>query len=189
MKSFSKTPSDFFKMCIFVALVMYGPFITQEFYHYKKTNELQQLSSRTVIQNLSSRINNLSFIQKEAVCLAQNIYFEAGNQSTKGREAVAAVTLNRVKDQRFPKTTCGVVFQNNKNGCQFSWTCDNKPDVITNEKVFGEALSIAQDFLTGRKSSRIISTDVVYYHADYVKPKWAEEKKFAGAVGAHVFYR
>mgnify|MGYP003324414285 CR=1 FL=1 len=41
-------------------------------------------------------------------CLAQNIYFEAGNQPFIGRYAVANVTLNRVNDSQFPNTVCDV---------------------------------------------------------------------------------
>ena len=37
----------------------------------------------------------------ELTCLADNIYFEARNQGTAGWQAVAAVTLNRVKTQGF----------------------------------------------------------------------------------------
>ena len=40
----------------------------------------------------------------EVNCLALNIYHEARNQPTVGKLAVAMVTLNRVKDERFPNT-------------------------------------------------------------------------------------
>ena len=189
MKNVSKTPLDFFRLCLMIFIIMYGPFITLELYKFKERVELYQLNSQTVIGNLNSKVNHLSSIQQQAVCLAQNIYFEAGTESSVGKEAVAAVTLNRVKDSRFPKTTCAVVYQNNKNGCQFSWTCDNKPDVIRNEKVFGESLNIAQQYLLGKKNPSKITRDVVYYHANYVKPDWAEKKRKVTTIGAHIFYR
>ena len=77
-------------------------------------------------------------------CMADNIYFEARNQGTAGWSAVASVTLNRVKDKRFPNTVCEVVKQGptreswKKNGkyyplkhrCQFSWYCDGKKDKV-----------------------------------------------------------
>ena len=44
-------------------------------------------------------------------CLADNVYFEARNQGTAGWSAVISVTLNRVKDKRFPNTVCEVVKQ------------------------------------------------------------------------------
>ena len=71
----------------------------------------------------------------EVNCLALNIYHEARNQPTVGKLAVAMVTMNRVKDERFPNTVCGVVtqglYKNNQpiiNKCHFSWWCDGKSD-------------------------------------------------------------
>ena len=63
-------------------------------------------------EKLESNIGpKVSFDIKEARCLAENIYHEARDQGTAGWLAVAAVTLNRVTDDRFPDTICGVVFQ------------------------------------------------------------------------------
>ena len=80
----------------------------------------------------------------QATCLAENVYFESRNQGTAGWSAVISVTLNRVKDKRFPNTICEVVKQGptreswKKNGtyypikhkCQFSWYCDGDKDVV-----------------------------------------------------------
>ena len=71
-----------------------------------------------------------SFVMADEVrCLATNIYWEARNQSIQGMYAVADVTLNRVKDKRWPSTVCEVVKQRRKGVCQFSWFCDGKPDL------------------------------------------------------------
>jgi len=46
----------------------------------------------------------------EIYCLAQNIYFEAGNQPLAGKIAVSQVVLNRVEHYAYPDTVCGVVY-------------------------------------------------------------------------------
>ena len=84
-------------------------------------------------------------------CLTKNIYFEAKNQSIAGQLAVALVVINRVKDKRFPKTICDVIYEGptyeswktrqipdlpkesrkyypRRDRCQFSWYCDGKSD-------------------------------------------------------------
>ena len=89
----------------------------------------------------------------ELFCLAKNIYFEARAESMQGKVAVASVVKNRVKDEKFPKTYCGVIqdgkhyeswktrgiqdiqpkdriFVPRKNQCQFSWYCDGLKDII-----------------------------------------------------------
>ena len=47
----------------------------------------------------------------EVACLAEAIYFEAGNQSDAGRLAVGHVILNRQEMREYPDTICGVVHQ------------------------------------------------------------------------------
>ncbi len=49
--------------------------------------------------------------EQQLDCLAINIYREAGHDSFEGKVAVAQVTMNRVKDGRFGKDVCGVVYQ------------------------------------------------------------------------------
>ena len=47
----------------------------------------------------------------EVACLAEAIYFEAGNQSDAGRLAVGHVVLNRQEMKEYPDTICDVVHQ------------------------------------------------------------------------------
>ena len=47
----------------------------------------------------------------EIYCMAQNIYFEAGNQPLAGKVAVAHVVLNRTKHMNYPADICGVIYQ------------------------------------------------------------------------------
>ena len=51
------------------------------------------------------------FREMEATCLAKNMYYEARNQGLAGQFAVSLVVMNRVKDDRYPNTICGVVEQ------------------------------------------------------------------------------
>ena len=68
----------------------------------------------------------------EVTCLAKNIFWEAQNQPVLGMVAIADVTLNRVKDPRWPNTICAVVEKRRwikkRLICQFSCFCDGKSD-------------------------------------------------------------
>ena len=72
------------------------------------------------------------FSANEQQCLATGIYFEARGESVKGQAAVAQVILNRVRNPAYPKTICGVVYQNEnwRNRCQFSFACDGIKDRV-----------------------------------------------------------
>ena len=117
-------------------------------------------------------------------CLAENAYFEAGNQSTKGKVAVTHVVMNRVKDDRFPKSACAVVHQKSRGVCQFSWVCEGNKR-IRNMAMFAEARRVAENVYLGN------TYDVTYgskfYHANYVNPHWRLDR--VTQIGAHIFYR
>ena len=150
-------------------------------------------------------VEDFSVSDTEVTCLADNIYFEARNQGTAGWQAVAAVTLNRVKDSRFPNTVCEVVKQGptreswKKNGtwypvrhrCQFSWYCDGKADVVHKKdfKIYDEIQNLSYVSLIPSVKLLDITDGATHYHADYVKPAWAKTKTKTVEIGDHIFYR
>lgn len=122
-------------------------------------------------------------------CLALNIYWEARSEPITGQLAVAAVTLNRVQDPRFPSSVCGVVRQGGeirRHRCQFSWWCDGKKDDPKDANSWRRANTLA------RLSSAGIVDDptqgAMWYHADYVTPYWAAKKERVAQIGRHIFY-
>lgn len=125
-------------------------------------------------------------VQQEIQCLAQNIYFEAGAEPHAGKVAVAEVTMNRVKEG-FAKTVCGVVNQKNKGVCQFSWVCEPKKPVIKTSE-WAESRKIAENILISKKKYSTMQ-GALFFHADYVKPAWADTKDFVQQVGRHLFYK
>lgn len=187
---------DSIRLCVFVGICGLTLFFAQEIYHanvrYKNLeNELydNQKSADEIIHDLKRKLSSVEFIRNETECLAKNIYFEAQAEPYQGKLAVATVTMNRVQSGKFPSTVCGVVLQKNTGGCQFSWVCDNKTDIVRSRKDYVESVEMAEEVLLSSKRSRIIPSDALYYHADYVKPYWAKTKKFFTKIGAHLFYR
>lgn len=124
--------------------------------------------------------------QKQVDCLADNIYHEAGYEPDDGKVAVALVTLNRLQDPRFPKDICGVVKQKTRSTCQFSWFCEHK---ITNraKEVYTQARDIAVHVYVNYEKLQDITGGALYYHADYVNPRWKLEK--TTTIGRHIFYK
>jgi spore germination cell wall hydrolase CwlJ-like protein len=138
---------------------------------------------------------------QEVTWLAKNVYFEARNQGIAGQIAVAQVTLNRVKDRRFPNTIKGVVTQSLykkswrdgspvpiKHKCQFSWWCDGKTDTIFDWKSFNKIKTLMLTF-TSNNSIIDITEGATHYHADYVLPDWAATKRKTIEIEDHIFYR
>lgn len=152
-----------------------------------------------------------AFRQSEATCLAKNMYFEARNQGLAGQIAVSLVVMNRVKDERFPNTICGVIEQGPvreswktrgkkvaeierkyfpvRNRCQFSWFCDGKSDDPKEPITYGRLLDIALDLVYGNLEVVDITEGATHYHADYVFPAWRKTKTKTIEVADHIFYR
>lgn len=147
-------------------------------------------------------------------CLAQNIYHEAKNQSMAGMISVARVTMNRVKDRRYPDTVCEVIQEGPvkeswktrsdptlsddqrvyipvRHKCQFSWYCDGKSDDIADpehNRAWLRARDIAYDVLAYNRWNGIVE-GATHYHADYVKPSWRHSLTLISTIDNHIFYR
>ncbi|WP_065372684.1 cell wall hydrolase [Ensifer adhaerens] len=130
------------------------------------------------------------FGKEEQACLAEGIYFEARSESLKGQAAVAQVILNRVRNPTYPKTICGVVYQNKtwRNRCQFSFACDMIRDLIYSRSHWKMAKEVAMAVTAGKIWLPEVGS-ATHYHATYVNPPWAKTMKRVGKIGMHVFYR
>ena len=151
---------------------------------------------------------------EQEFCLAQNVFFESSVDNKAGMAAVADVTLNRVKDTRYPNTVCEVVYQAImkeswktkqypdlpaserkyipvRNKCQFSWYCDGKSDDIPiGAENWVKAQMVAWEMMHNG-TLRGISDGSTHYHATYVKPVWRKDigMTLVGRIGSHIFYR
>lgn len=199
MTSFNK---KFFKFLSIITLLSYGLYgfnsyaetaIEREAREYSlgvgeviqdikdDAREQQRKVTQQRIQTQNIRLAN----NRELKCLADNIYYEAGNQSTKGKLAVAAVTINRVNSPKFPKSVCSVVYQRTKRVCQFSWVCEGKKSVRSAQQ-YAESKNVAEKVLLYGANDGILSRNVLFYHADYVNPGWNLRR--VAKIGDHIFY-
>ena len=121
-------------------------------------------------------------------CLATAVYFEARGEPLEGQFAVAEVILNRVDSARFPSSICSVVRQGSSrpNACQFSYTCDGKPEVVHEREAFARAGKIARLMIDGR--DRALTSGAKYFHATYVRPSWSRVFTRTATIGRHHFY-
>jgi hypothetical protein len=127
---------------------------------------------------------------KELNCLAEAVYFEARGEPEIGQRAVAQVVLNRAASGVYPKSICGVVYQNQnrRNACQFSFACDGKPEVKNETAAWREAQVVARQVASGDVETPALRT-ATHYHALYVQPAWAAKMTRLSKIGLHVFYR
>jgi spore germination cell wall hydrolase CwlJ-like protein len=130
-------------------------------------------------------------ISTAAMCLAMNIYHETRAKSIPDAWAVASVTLSRAKSH---DRVCEVVFAHR----QFSWTTGLSSKIAgkyhlsesltpCEVAMWARSIRVANAALAGRVFD--FSLGAKHYHADYVRPAWADPKKRTAVVSRHLFYR
>lgn len=132
---------------------------------------------------------------KDIECLARNIYYESGAESLEGKVAVAVVTINRSRDERFgPKTLCGIIHARTNIGkgvivCQFSWTCVTKRPIKKDSEHWKVSKEVAENIARGDYSEYAYKyRKALFFHAISVKPSWAYVKRVVARIGGHIFY-
>lgn len=130
---------------------------------------------------------SIAVTEADLECLQQNMFFEARNQGEEGKLAVAFVTINRATHAKFPSSLCDVVWQRK----QFSWTHDGKRDRpnlanVLERRAWEKCGELARLAVSGELPSTV--GDATFYHADYVKPKWARSMVEVAEIGQHIFY-
>ena len=150
--------------------------------------------------------NRVKYTIADAECLAKNIYFEAGVESTAGKLAVANVTINRTSNKNYPNTICGVVQEGIhyynaakdkhfpvRDRCQFSWYCDGLLDEPREGRTWESAQELAKRVLVNHYDKALIDiTDgATHYHANWMEtyPSWSKKKKVMASIDRHIFYR
>lgn len=155
--------------------------------------------SRPELRSGLFRANDLDL---QTGCLAIAIYYEARGETELGQIAVAQVILNRVKSRKYPSSICNVVYQNAhwRNRCQFSFTCDGRPEDPRELFAWAKAKSLAQAINCRNDCARSARQDpplmrldeamrrASHYHATYVEPRWSRRLKRSGRIGQHIFY-
>jgi len=123
-------------------------------------------------------------LSEELQCLAGAVYFEARGEPIEGQLAVAQVIINRTESSAFPSDYCGVVTQR----AQFSFVKNGRiPSRRSNAGAWERARKIARIAHEGLWNSE--ARDSLYFHATYVKPRWARTKQARATIKTHVFYR
>ena len=115
-------------------------------------------------------------------CLAKAIYFEARGTSSDGQAAVGHVVLNRARSAEFPSSVCAVI----SDGCQFSYRCDGRPDVLAHSGDRVRAYRIAERVLARDAD---ITDGALFFHSARIPPGWFSTRPRVGQFGGNVFYR
>ncbi len=136
------------------------------------------------LHELVGMIDAESDLTEQMRCLAGAVYFESRGEPLAGQLAVANVVINRAEDRRWPSSYCGVVYQRS----QFSFVKNRRmPRVNTNSHAWQKAKAVAR--IAHDEMWDSPAADAVYFHANYVSPRWSRAKTKLAQIDTHIFYR
>ena len=129
--------------------------------------------------------------------MALKLYPAASNDSTMGPREGGQVVMSRVYDYRVTDYVCDGIHQGKhyngypvRNRCQFSWYCDGKSDKPREAYAWAYAQMVAADTLIGQGIDVTDMTQgATHYHANYVRPYWADKLEYTVTYGSHLFYK
>ena len=132
-------------------------------------------------KRLNTAYQTVKATNAELLCLAKNIYYEARGEPTRGKIAVAQVTLNRVTHRtEFQSSICQVVYAKH----QFSWTMEQHRE--PRGPAWHEAQELAKAVIIG--TAYLPNFKALYFHNLTVQPKWNKTKELVARIGNHIFY-
>lgn len=166
----------------YLAIFFLGMWFIDKYHEYNQLKEFEAVRKDLVRQEKEAEKN----------CLKNALWYEAGNQSLYGIEAVASVIHNRKIHPDYPSTYCGVIHQKS----QFSYTLLGKPDVEIikanfrpmEAKAYANVEQVADKVIDG-EFQPVLDQSVRFYAASYVKNYWTKTKNVAARIGGHVFYK
>ena len=147
----------------------------------------QVLEKRIASDSAIPPVNDIrEYSDREVMCMAKALYFEAGGEKELGVRAVGFAIVNRSQHKQYPKTICGVVNQRSKYGCQFSWVCDRKSDSPANAQLYAHMREVALLVLYQQVDNPV--GRAISFHNPTVRPSWARRMTYIRRIGGHFFY-
>jgi N-acetylmuramoyl-L-alanine amidase len=108
--------------------------------------------------------------------LSKLVYAEARGEPYKGKVAVAAVVLNRVRSSSFPNTISGVIYQKNAFSCVNNGSINNTPN--------SDSIRAARDAMNGWDPT---GGCLYFYNPRATSDRWIRSRTVKTVIGNHSF--
>jgi spore germination cell wall hydrolase CwlJ-like protein len=170
------------RYAIYLLIFLAAMFTVDQYREYRQWQEFEAVRKDLIRQEKEAEKN----------CIKNALWYEAGNQSLYGIEAVASVIHNRKIHPDYPSTYCGVIHQKS----QFSYTLLGKPDVEIikanfrpmEAKAYANVEEVAEKVIAG-EFEPVLDHSVRFYAHFSIRNYWTKTKAVAAIIGAHVFYK
>lgn len=116
------------------------------------------------------------YSESDVYLLARTIYAEGRGEPYTGQVAIGAVVMNRVRNNNFPNTVAGVVYQKHA----FTAVSDGQINLTPNDT----AIKAARDAMNGWDPT---GGALYYYNPAVATSSWIFDRQTITVIGRHVF--
>lgn len=152
-----------------------------------ETPEVDSQNAVPMASNLGDYLAGLptpANLDEQLNCLAGAIYHESKGEPLDGQLAVARVIVARAESPKFPSSYCGVVYQRH----QFSFVRGNSmPAINKASRAWQRAQKLA--LIADQDGWKSVAEGALYFHANYVNPRWNRKMTRLAQIDNHIFYR
>ncbi|WP_230279557.1 cell wall hydrolase [Croceicoccus sp. Ery15] len=152
-----------------------------------ETPEVETQAAVPMAANLGDYLAGLPTpegLDKQLNCLAGAIYHESKGEPLSGQLAVARVIVARAESPKFPSSYCGVVYQRH----QFSFVRGKSmPAINKSSRAWQRAKKLA--LIADENGWESEAEGALYFHANYVRPRWSRKMTRLAQIDNHIFYR
>lgn len=124
----------------------------------------------------AAKTTSASIISSDHRLLARLVYAEARGEVYKGKVAVAAVVLNRVRSSSFPNTISGVIYQKSAFSCVSNGSINKDPD--------NDSIRAARDAMNGWDPT---GGCLYFYNPRKTSDSWIRSRTVKTVIGNHKF--
>lgn len=148
----------------------------------QKENITQEIKSK---RNINTRVKDAW--SRSKLCTKELLFFEARNTSSKEKEAILDIILNRYRSEKYPSKICSIIQQNR----QFSYRdgLEDKTRIIlpafqsisssVDKEAYLEINSIVENRFNTKEvpENKVLPTNAMWYYAKDIKkkPKWSRK--------------
>src|SRR5690625_4453771 len=138
--------------------------------------------SQVATVSYPAHTSRIPYTAEDLDLLARLVSSEAQGEPYLGQVATAAVTINRILDQRFPDTLAGVVYQIEGDRYQYEPVMNGS----INHPATETAYQAAREALDGHDPT---NGAIGFYNPDKVRPgNWVWQWPIVARIGNHVFF-
>jgi len=142
----------------------------------------QSITIAASFETVNQKTSQQSYKAEDRELLARLVHAESKGESYKGKAAVAAVVLNRVKHEDFPSSIAGVIYETYSSGNIYAFEPVQNGEIRSPADT--ESVNAVNDALNGYDPT---NGAIYFFNPETATSTWVNSLTISQRIGNHVF--